>query len=87
VIDHLEALGPCRIVDPANVDQHLEQALRVVAQGGERRHDLLAPHRHGQLAQCHAPMQDRTAELGLDVLGQVFERHRHALSAASSSTS
>jgi len=46
VVDDLEALLPLRVVDPADVDQHLEQAMGIVSEPGQRAFHL--PRRHRQ---------------------------------------
>jgi hypothetical protein len=73
VIDHVEALRALGIVHPADVDQHLEQAQAVVMQGLEDRGDTIARDLHGEFAARDLPTLDGRAELGLDMLGKVFQ--------------
>ncbi len=54
IVDDVEALGPLGIIDAANIDQHLEEAFRIVAQEGEQPRHRIALHRDHQLV-----MRDR----------------------------
>src|SRR6185437_573275 len=50
VVDDVEALGPLGIIDAADIDQHLEEAFRIVAQKSEQPRDRGALDRHRELA-------------------------------------
>jgi hypothetical protein len=71
VIDDLEAVGARRVVDAADVDQHLETATRIVAQEGQSLDHAVARHRHVELTVRQAGATHRPWQGVRDVFAKV----------------
>ena len=74
VIDHLEALLALRIVDAAQIDQHLEPTVRLVAQIGQYPHDRAGLDQEGQLAADHGAAAEHVAQRRSDLVEQLTQR-------------
>ena len=68
MIDDVEALLAPRPVDPADVDQQLEAADRVVAQEREQAQHLVRRRPQGEVAVRDVPAGEGTTEFCGDVL-------------------
>ena len=74
MIDHFEARLALRIVDAADVDQHLEQAVRLVTQEDQDPGDRGGLHAQGQLPARHAAFEQDVTQGQRDLLEEFAQR-------------
>ena len=77
VVDDLEALGPIGIVDPADIDQQLKEAVAVVAQEGQQADDAVGVGPHDQLVVADLEARDLALALPGDVVAEVLQSLVH----------
>src|SRR5919109_2408223 len=73
MVDDIEAPGPGRPINAANVDQQFEAATAVFLQHPEHRHNVLRLDSERQLAVLDMQLRDRSPQLAGNVLAELVK--------------